>query len=281
MTEMFSKCLLFNDNLSNWNVTKVENMSGMFLECENFTGTDNITFSKEDIGKWDTSSVTNMSNMFNKCAQFNATLSEWKVSNVTDMSFMFEDCRSFNNGNRPRNPEEPSVEIVNALRWDTSNVTDMQSMFKSCSIFNSNLSGWDVSNVEDMSYMFYGCHNFNGINTYRAEGALKQEDISRWDTHSVLNMAHMFEEAILFRADISKWNIESVTDFTDFDKECCFRPHTNLTSIRDYSKKNVEEIRAKLPRLPFPTGGKSTRHRNHKTRKGKRNRTKRYIKIYV
>ena len=31
----------------------------------------------------------------------------------------------------------------------------------------------------------------------------------------------------------------------------------------------------------FPTGGKRTRHRNHTTRKGKRNRTKRYIKIYL
>jgi hypothetical protein len=57
----------------------------------------------------------------------------------------------------------------------------------------------------------------------------------------------------------------------------------NVTSIgneRDTTK-DVYAIRTKLPKFQFPTGGKRTRHRNHRTRKGKRNRTKRYIKIYI
>jgi surface protein len=278
MSEMFSKCKLFNDNLSDWDVTKVENMSGMFLNCENFTGTDNVTFTKNDIGKWNTESVTTMMNMFTNCVQFDANLTDWKVHNVEDMSFMFEECRSFNNGaNRPRNPEEEQHSTPNVLKWITTKVTNMESMFKSCILFNSNLSGWDVSKVENMSYMFYGCHNFNGKNSQIVDGTLIHEDISIWNTSSVTNMSHMFEEALLFRANISEWDVHKVTDFTDFDKECCFR---TISGIRDYTAKDVDAIRAKLPRLPF-TGGKRTRHRNHRTRKGKRNRTKRYIKIYL
>jgi surface protein len=139
MTEMFSRCTLFNDNISDWNVSNVVNMSGMFLNCENFTGTDNISFSKKDIGQWNTESVTTMMNMFTNCVQFDANLTDWKVDNVEDMSFMFEECRKFNNGvHRPRNPQEQQTRS-NVLKWNTGKVTNMESMFKSCILFSSNL----------------------------------------------------------------------------------------------------------------------------------------------
>ena len=44
--------------LENWDVSNVENMSGMFEECENFNC---------DLSKWDVSKVTNMEDMFDGC----------------------------------------------------------------------------------------------------------------------------------------------------------------------------------------------------------------------
>ena len=45
----------FNGNISNWDVSNVTNMSGIFVGCESFN---------QDISSWDVSNVTNMTNMF-------------------------------------------------------------------------------------------------------------------------------------------------------------------------------------------------------------------------
>ena len=57
--------------LENWDVSNVENMSGMFEECENFNC---------DLSKWDVSNVENILDMFRDCIKFNCDLSKWNVS---------------------------------------------------------------------------------------------------------------------------------------------------------------------------------------------------------
>ena len=42
-----------------------------------------------DISEWDVSKVNNMRYMFYRCYNFNCDLSKWDVSNVTDMHSMF------------------------------------------------------------------------------------------------------------------------------------------------------------------------------------------------
>ena len=55
--------------LEDWDVSNVENMSGMFEECENFNC---------DLSKWDVSNVENMLDMFRDCIK--CDLSKWDVS---------------------------------------------------------------------------------------------------------------------------------------------------------------------------------------------------------
>ena len=58
---MFGNCENFDADLSNWNVRKVKDMSGMFFYCTKFKG----------IG-----------------------LEKWNVKNVKNIDFMFEECPS-------------------------------------------------------------------------------------------------------------------------------------------------------------------------------------------
>ena len=44
--------------------------------------------------KWDVSKVNNMTGMFRGCENFNSNLSKWNVSNVKDMKNMFNVCKS-------------------------------------------------------------------------------------------------------------------------------------------------------------------------------------------
>ena len=79
---------LFNQDLSKWNVTNVcTNTSFMFYRCINFNA---------EIGNWDVSSVTNMTYMLSNCRKFNGDISGWDTSSVQNMNAMFFGADIFN-----------------------------------------------------------------------------------------------------------------------------------------------------------------------------------------
>ena len=86
MTAMFGQTTLFNSDISNWNVSNVQNMSSMF-QTSPFNG---------DISNWNVSNVTNMQQMFMQSFVFNQDLSGWDVSNVNNMIRMFNNAIQFN-----------------------------------------------------------------------------------------------------------------------------------------------------------------------------------------
>ena len=75
----------FNQDISEWDVSNVTDMSFMFNNAESFN---------QDISRWDVSKVTNMSSMFEKCTSFDQDLSGWDVSKVERYyhSNMFRNC---------------------------------------------------------------------------------------------------------------------------------------------------------------------------------------------
>ena len=107
---MFHYCEKFNCDLSNWNVSKVKNMSYMFYRCENFDC---------DLSKWDVSNVEKIDHMFCECRIFiGKGLDNWNISKkVVDMSNMFDGCRKFN---------------CDLNKWNTKKVKDMRYMFYNC-----------------------------------------------------------------------------------------------------------------------------------------------------
>ena len=71
----------FNGDISEWNVSNVEDMDYMFYNSE-------FTSKNGDISNWNVSKVEDMSSMFSY-SEFNGDISNWDVSNVKDMGGMF------------------------------------------------------------------------------------------------------------------------------------------------------------------------------------------------
>ena len=101
-------------DISDWDVSNVTNMNGMFFMCDELK-------SVGDISKWNVSKVTDMNSMFNGCneLEFIGDISEWDVSNVTNMGHMFNSCNNFNQ------------DISN---WNVSKVMFKYRMFYNCAI---------------------------------------------------------------------------------------------------------------------------------------------------
>ena len=177
MESMFEYATVFNSDLSAWNVGQVTTMKSMFSYAEGFNG---------DLSLWNVSQVTTMESMFEQALVFNSVLSAWDVSQVTTMESMFNGATSFNS---------------DLSAWNVSQVTTMESMFGNATSFNSDISQWDVSQALNMSYMFSGATSFNS-------------DLSAWDVSQVVNMYAMFSYNTSFNGDLSAWNVRKVVNMT-------------------------------------------------------------------
>ena len=100
--------------ISNWDVSGVTDMCGMFSDCDSLTAAPPIS-------GWDVSNVTNMCDMFYNCDSLTdlSSLSNWDTSGVTAMDNMFTYCDSLS-------------DISPLSNWDTSGVTSMYNMFQNC-----------------------------------------------------------------------------------------------------------------------------------------------------
>ena len=105
----------FNGNISNWDVSNVNNMTATFLSSK----------FNQDISNWNVSNAESMVWMFAE-SEFNQDISNWNVSKVNFMTWMF--ARS-----------EFNQDISN---WNVNNVYDMSNMFE-YSKFNKDIGKWN------------------------------------------------------------------------------------------------------------------------------------------
>ncbi|SMG54307.1 surface protein, partial [Marivirga sericea] len=150
---MFSGATIFNQDVSAWDVSKVNSFLGMF---ESATAFDNggVALDWTTVGQSPNVSTVRMNFMFNGAENFNQDVSAWDVSKVDNFVAMFVSASAFDNGGV-------------ALDWTTlgqsPNVStiSMNAMFSGASAFNQDVSSWTVEKVENMSSMFSEANLFN------------------------------------------------------------------------------------------------------------------------
>ena len=195
-------------DLSNFDTSKVTNMSHMFHDAS--------SLATLDLSSFDTSKVTDMSWMFRNVPNLTTLdLSSFDTSKVTDMSWMFRNV--------------PNLTTLDLSNFDTSQVTNMFAMFNGMSNLTAlNLSSFDTSKVTDMRFMFAKIHSLTTLN------------LSNFDTSKVTDMGAMFNDMRnLTTLNLSNFDTSKVTDMGYM-----FADMYNLTSldISNFDTSNVTKM---------------------------------------
>ena len=116
---LFEKIEFEYIDISDWNVSNVTDMSGMFYDCTKLK-------SIGDLSKWDVSKVENMERTFYCCYELESVgnLSKWDVSKVESMISMFANCKTI-------------TSVGDLSNWDVSNVKYASYMFHNSGIKNT------------------------------------------------------------------------------------------------------------------------------------------------
>ena len=166
-----------------------------------------------------------MSGMFSRCSYI-PDISNWNTSNVKKMKYMFNEFIS-----SPINFKmEPFVSTMNnqfmppdIIKNNPNNyypgIHNMDFNMNSQYSVIPDISRWNTHNVIDMSGMFRKC--------------LYIPDISKWNTSNDISMSHMFSLCKNI-PDISKWNTSNVINMGGMFIGC--------SSIPDISKYNTNNV---------------------------------------
>lgn len=216
MHNLFKDCSnLKSLDLSTWNTTKVEDMSGMFSGCFRLESLKVFPF---------TTNATEMDSMFYSCGQLESIdgyMNLWDTQNVTDMSRMFSGCGG--------------LKTLDVSNFNTSSVNDMNDMFQGClSLTSLSVKNFDTQNVVSMAHMFSGCHGLDSI------------DVSNFKTDNVDDFSHMFYDCLKLKSlDVSNFTLKSDANAAGFALSCHalqelnlgdndFTGHYNTTSLEGW-----------------------------------------------
>ena len=182
------------EGISKLDTSAVENMYGMFADCENLE--------KLALSHFNTKKVKSMTYMFFNCRKLSSLdLSHFNTSNVTNMSGMFYCCIG--------------LKSLNVSKFNTAKVTNMAAMFAACANVKSlNLKNFKTSRVTDMNGMFarnsaltyLGVSKFNTAKVQSLQGmfygcsSLPKLDISSFNTTKALTVGSMFDSCPSLRA---------------------------------------------------------------------------------
>ena len=226
-TSMFENALKFNQPLPNL-------VDASDVDCSLYSMFNSDASFNQNIGNWNVSNVTNMTLMFNQAYTFNNggsdSIKNWYAPKCISFNGMF---RVINNSLSHRF-NQPLPILV-----DTSGVDScsLASMFLWDSSFNQNIGGWNVSNVTNMANMFNSAYTFNnggsdsiknwyapkctnfsgmflGFNTTTLTHRFNQPLPNLVDTYDVTNclLNSMFQNDTSFNQNVGAWNVSNVTN---------------------------------------------------------------------
>ena len=235
---LFSHCTSLTTiiGMNNLKTDQVENMNGMFVNCESLTNIDLSSFNTAnvidmgwmfgnctsltslDVSSFKTDKVTDMNGIFVGCSSLtNLDVSGFKTDNVTDMRFMFANCSG--------------LRSLDVSRFKTNNVTDMCMMFNNCSgLTNLDVSGIRTDKVESMNNMFSHCSGVRNL------------DVSGFNTANVIDMTNMFAYCSKLRSvDVSNFSTENVGYMSGMFRDC---PELTILDLSSFNTSNVTTMKA-------------------------------------
>ena len=173
-------------DLSNFDSSKVVNMSNMFSYC--------TKLKKINLWNINTTLVKEMKNLFKNCESLKSIdLSYFDTSSVTNMNYMFQNCKT--------------IKSINASSFNTLNVEDMEELFSYCeNLIAVDVSSFNTSKVKNMRGMFYHC------------SLLRHLDLSNFSGSSVINMNYMFSSCIFIYLNLKNFKIKNYEAFEPNDK---------------------------------------------------------------
>ena len=222
-------------DISNFDTSKVTQMSGMFSGMSSLTSLD--------LSNFNTSKVWDMDSMFSGMSSLTSLdLSNFDTSRVAYMRWMFSGMSSLTSfkfshfghfyvkmdGMFSGMSSLTSLDLSN---FDTSAATSMRVMFSDMSSLTSlDLSSFNTSNVTDMEGMFYNVSSLTSL------------DLSNLDTSKVEDMVGMFRGmSSLTSLKLPNFNTSKVKDM-----RMMFYNVRSLTSLdlSSFDTSNVEDMYA-------------------------------------
>lgn len=174
-----------NANLNDIDTSKITDMSYLFYRRSE-------QIEKIDISNWDVSNVEDMSMMFKDCNQFSCNLSKWKPLKLKTTFEMFKNCFNFNDKifSNTIKLENARGMFKNCKTFNqdisdlfTENLKITESMFMGCENFNEDISNWKLPKLNNMNWMFSCCTNFN-------------KDLSKWKINKNVKKIGVFLKCI-------------------------------------------------------------------------------------
>lgn len=262
--EMFYNCqkLTSVDLGSNFNSSKLRDMSFMFYQCK--------ALEAVDLTMIDTTSAVFLEGMFQNCTKLSAVTlgGKFKLQSAKNINIIFASCSSLESidlsvtdaqdleciaGMFSGCSKLSSVVLGGGFR--TKKVTDMHSMFANCtSLTNVELDKLDTRSVKNMSYLFSGCNKIESIDmsvldtpvledtSYMFNGCTRLSSVTfggTFRTDKCENLAYMFNGCNQLRSlDLSSFNTAKNRDMDHMFCGC-----QKLESITFGSSFNTEKVR--------------------------------------
>ena len=243
-SNMFFNCSgLTTLDLSDWNVSNVEDMGRMFFSCRGLTTLD--------LSNWNVSSVKTMSGMFYGCSGLTSLTLNWPIINpyaiqLTDMSNMFSGCSSLT-----------TLELSDL---NTTRVTDMSNMFYGCTKLRSLSLYETASEVTSMTSMFMNCKKLETIsvpsttskltkmdNMFTGCTYLETVDMRFCDTSGVTDMSNMFSGCTSLRYILASSKIKWIGTLADLGLNTAWKDESGTKyQISDAFPSNVAHTYTKV-----------------------------------
>jgi surface protein len=227
----FGNAKAFNSDISGWRLESVEKMAGIFNQAERFN---------QNLGCWalhlqNDAIECHLTNEVRTCMEV-GNMGGWKVPDLFEDPVRHSIFRAnaatlhlpcwYNNTDvecvgpsacpfRFRmeedlvkairmwsNDRDTALEPYGAIEaWDTSRLDNLGGYLFSLAAgpnFNEDVSRWDTGQVTNLALVFYELPGFN-------------QDLSKWDTSKVAVMTSLFDGASSFNQDLNRWQTTAVT----------------------------------------------------------------------